>query len=274
MAKSFALLRETFTFYHFAYYNKTNAPSHSPLFFICFRHLYPLLVKNFCFDAPLFSVPQTYFYVLSESVWAPSLWQFRLDCYERLDNRRIECARIFYCLLVRWTGHENLGRCVLTCGKDTWTLKRSVGQKIYTFERKLLSRTYGPVQEKGELRRKTPSRNVPALPVTECQQTHSSCNFALGRTRTRNRQKWNTEKNSGNQTWRKQESEETKTWVDWESWEFKDGAWLPVSESRRREFYGNTSLIVGCSAINDDDFRIFYSTKILPISVYYPQSAV
>jgi hypothetical protein len=38
----------------------------------------------------------------------------------------------------------------LVYGSQRWTLTQAADLRLYTFERKILRKTYGPVQEKGE----------------------------------------------------------------------------------------------------------------------------
>ena len=45
-----------------------------------------------------------------------------------------------------------LGRPVLTYTGQTWTLIQAAELRLYTFERKILQKSCGPAQEKGERR--------------------------------------------------------------------------------------------------------------------------
>jgi hypothetical protein len=48
--------------------------------------------------------------------------------------------------------YKTLIRTVLTYGSETWTLSKNSENALSTFERKILRRIYGPVQDNGQWR--------------------------------------------------------------------------------------------------------------------------
>ena len=72
--------------------------------------------------------------------------------------------------------YQTLGRLVLMCGSETWTLKRSNELRMCTSERKILRTVNGPVHEKGEWSTRC-SQELYHLQRSLCR----SCKVAMGR---------------------------------------------------------------------------------------------